>query len=781
MTTSSPRGQIVSFYSFKGGVGRTMALANVAFLAAMNGLRVLVMDWDLEAPGLHQYFRGIMETEDMRRLKEAPGVLDLAWEWRLRISGAASAASIDAAFADFRSGSPFERRAARVFTPDEFEADGLIDMIPAGGREVETPEPVEYERALAGFSWNDFIETYAGGGMLDALRSWAAQTYDLVLIDSRTGLADVAGICTMQLPDAVVLAFVLNRQNIEGVSRVAGAIRQVRGEAVKVWPVPMRVSREGTAEEADASARATRELVRIGGLPKEQVEREMRGLLIKAEPNVPFMESLSPFNDTDAALDPLTANLARLTKEITGRDIKIPEISDRWRDAVQVRLAPALSTESYLRQLMTAEPLRAARELYRYVEGALATVADGELVTDDYVTALVETSFAMQQRGDDVVATEAYDTSARVNMLLRKLYDSNHDKWRPLLVDALQTSLDASSDMYFPEDEASALEEIDELLAGAASTVANLTRRAENRLRMARAYAATQEAVQQLSAAEDALAHLQRARREPGGDAEDMQILRLEAMLQKAEAQERLDHPEEASETLRRVVKTSDSLIEGSQRAEAVRVSFEANYRLMRIVRIRDGSAREAAQYARAATSRAQGGSVLFLSRLAEMSSAVIAGPSPGDDAFTLLRKAVTDFSRSSAANFFGRAPRAATSFIDALTGLVLASGNEAERSGDGAPTIDLACGVVEEVFRAAARRIVAQMHRPGQKRRSAPATPMAPILAEVAGRFADVVESVSHHAGETLIMLRSNLKTFVQQANLQPDSATQRRPAGEA
>ena len=37
-------GKIVTFYSFKGGVGRTMALANVAWILASNGLRVLVAD-----------------------------------------------------------------------------------------------------------------------------------------------------------------------------------------------------------------------------------------------------------------------------------------------------------------------------------------------------------------------------------------------------------------------------------------------------------------------------------------------------------------------------------------------------------------------------------------------------------------------------------------------------------------------------------------------------------------------------------------------------------------
>jgi len=35
---------IVTFYSYKGGVGRSMALANVGDLMARSGLRVLIID-----------------------------------------------------------------------------------------------------------------------------------------------------------------------------------------------------------------------------------------------------------------------------------------------------------------------------------------------------------------------------------------------------------------------------------------------------------------------------------------------------------------------------------------------------------------------------------------------------------------------------------------------------------------------------------------------------------------------------------------------------------------
>ena len=41
---SQNEGKIITFYSYKGGVGRTMAVANIAWILAANGKRVLVAD-----------------------------------------------------------------------------------------------------------------------------------------------------------------------------------------------------------------------------------------------------------------------------------------------------------------------------------------------------------------------------------------------------------------------------------------------------------------------------------------------------------------------------------------------------------------------------------------------------------------------------------------------------------------------------------------------------------------------------------------------------------------
>src|ERR671932_305622 len=68
-------GQVITFYSFKGGTGRSMALANVACLlgrAEPQPGRVLAIDWDLEAPGLWRYFQKAIAAEQ----KHQPGILD---------------------------------------------------------------------------------------------------------------------------------------------------------------------------------------------------------------------------------------------------------------------------------------------------------------------------------------------------------------------------------------------------------------------------------------------------------------------------------------------------------------------------------------------------------------------------------------------------------------------------------------------------------------------------------------------------------------------------------
>jgi hypothetical protein len=50
----------------------------------------------------------------------------------------------------------------------------------------------------------------------------------VVLIDSRTGITDSGGVCTIQLPDILALVFTTNEQSVDGVIKVASRAQAAR-------------------------------------------------------------------------------------------------------------------------------------------------------------------------------------------------------------------------------------------------------------------------------------------------------------------------------------------------------------------------------------------------------------------------------------------------------------------------------------------------------------------------------------------------------------------------
>lgn len=59
--------EIVSFYSFKGGTGRSTSLANASYALAERGFDVGCIDLDLAAPGLHMIYPEIGRAHDSAR------------------------------------------------------------------------------------------------------------------------------------------------------------------------------------------------------------------------------------------------------------------------------------------------------------------------------------------------------------------------------------------------------------------------------------------------------------------------------------------------------------------------------------------------------------------------------------------------------------------------------------------------------------------------------------------------------------------------------------------
>ncbi|UVL79333.1 AAA family ATPase [Pseudomonas putida] len=461
---SHKKGKIVTFYSYKGGVGRTMALANVAFLAAYSKLRVLVMDWDLEAPGVAYYFRGLLDNQVAKEIKQSEGVLDLLWDWVVGIDSAKSNEDLEGVVRKYTSGEKFSACVKSLVDKSLFDSSLTLDYIGAGSKFIATPDLVPYEQALTEFAWKDFYETKVGGLLIGALREWMKNNYDLILIDSRTGLADVSGVCTMQLPDVVALCFVLNRQNIDGVAKVSAAVRAKRQENISLKAYPMRVARRDTSEESDARARALSELSRIGGFSSTHLQESMRNLYVTADENVPFYETLSIFTAADPELDPLTTSYLRLAKDLVDdREVVVPQLDEDFLALIRRRLKPSQVTVEYLDKLKVGQKDRAQAELEGLLDAAFQAGIDGDELTVQYISALSEAVKLVCENDSPIIG---YALQGKLVDLLRTLHADDSDRWQSLL----QLELSEYFESYvhlFDEDESLALiSELDGLYEG---------------------------------------------------------------------------------------------------------------------------------------------------------------------------------------------------------------------------------------------------------------------------------------------------------------------------
>ncbi len=223
-------GEIITFYSYKGGVGRTMALANVAVLLAQWRYKVLMVDWDLEAPGLEFYFTDFIKTEE---IGQQAGIIEL--------------------LSDTAGAGPRENHALtwRNFVREirlQDKAAAPLHFLGAGKRDDN------YFTKVNNLNVDLFYLEQNGGLLIEKLRSEWKHAYDFILIDSRTGITDIGSICTVQLPDILALFFTATEQGLKGVVKVAKRVNLERQNLpvdrfnLISLPIPARFDRKEERE-----------------------------------------------------------------------------------------------------------------------------------------------------------------------------------------------------------------------------------------------------------------------------------------------------------------------------------------------------------------------------------------------------------------------------------------------------------------------------------------------------------------------------------------------------
>ncbi|HEY0989866.1 MAG TPA: toll/interleukin-1 receptor domain-containing protein, partial [Kofleriaceae bacterium] len=177
-------------------------------------------------PGLHRFLGPALPDPGQ---KATTGLIDFLMEYVLAATRGRGAPSAEPWYEPYTNIMRFVQPVNTGFSR------GRLDMIGAGRQNAEYAERVNL------FDWRSFYERFQGRGFRDAVFAKLRDKYDFILIDSRTGVSDTSGICTVHLPDALVVMFTMNTQSIEGASGVAlDALRQ-RNNKLEVYPVPTRI------------------------------------------------------------------------------------------------------------------------------------------------------------------------------------------------------------------------------------------------------------------------------------------------------------------------------------------------------------------------------------------------------------------------------------------------------------------------------------------------------------------------------------------------------------
>lgn len=196
---------IITFYSYKGGVGRSTTLAAFASHLAMHeNKQVIIIDCDFEAPGFTNYF-DLEIGEDAESSKE--GVVEYLLDKQF-LAATDEKPNLDNYCYD---------NIKTIFTQKNGEKSGSIRIMPAGNLSKDNRK--NYLEALARI---DITSTNAIINQFQDLLNDLKEKYNLdwensvILIDSRTGFNDTFAVLSA-ISQIIVGFFGVNIQNKVGI------------------------------------------------------------------------------------------------------------------------------------------------------------------------------------------------------------------------------------------------------------------------------------------------------------------------------------------------------------------------------------------------------------------------------------------------------------------------------------------------------------------------------------------------------------------------------------
>ena len=191
---------IVSFYSYKGGMGRTTTLASFAmFLTLKYRKKVFIIDCDLEAPGFNNFFLKYPAEPNQQQ-----GLIEYLID---KETGFATKEKLN------------------LYTSEishEYSGEGIIRVMYAGNLATNTitdnTQTTDLDHYVEGLARLDLSNANYSAKLFDGLFEDIKDTYspDVILIDSKTGICDVMGLTVCTLSDLVVGFFRNDSQSWPG-------------------------------------------------------------------------------------------------------------------------------------------------------------------------------------------------------------------------------------------------------------------------------------------------------------------------------------------------------------------------------------------------------------------------------------------------------------------------------------------------------------------------------------------------------------------------------------
>lgn len=188
----------IAFYSYKGGVGRTLALVNIANRLAEFGKKVCIMDFDLEAPGLDCKYKQYIQPNTHKK-----GLVDYIYK--------------------FAVNDEVDNINDYVVKIQLHSTKEKINLISAGDSSAG-----EYWKKLSRINWYDlFYEKEKMGiqfflNMKEQIRETIKPDY--LLIDNRTGITETSSLTMSLLAERIVVLAANNYENIIGAQRIVDSL-----------------------------------------------------------------------------------------------------------------------------------------------------------------------------------------------------------------------------------------------------------------------------------------------------------------------------------------------------------------------------------------------------------------------------------------------------------------------------------------------------------------------------------------------------------------------------